>query len=286
MSKISRYSLMLGLDESGESSLIPFSEENLKGENVVVVIDEPNEVVWLWIGHQVSFVRKRAASRIANSIKRFGYEVQNILVGKGIRTLEVIEESLLGEPDIKEKYEKLKRLLQTSFSPVGKFLVSFGDKEVATKPVSLPEVETIIQPAPEPPEPQASPETEVSAQPKSSTLGALKITPQEIINQVSAASERSSAHKGSPSDVLGSIKTGILITSVMKEYPELHVNCRSAKDNEEYELETPDGIICKFRVDGSKLVISPESTFGGEEKKMKIQKIFVEVAKKLPTQLI
>lgn len=274
---------MLSLDESGESVLIPFSEESLKGENVVVVIDEPNEVVWLWIGQQISFVRKRAASRIANSIKRFGYEVQNILVGKGIKTLEVIEESLLGESDMKEKYEKLKRLVQSDFSPVGKFLVSFGDKAIAAKPVGLPEVETIIQPAPQPPEPQASPEVDVNVQPEPSTPAVLKITPQEIMSQVSNASETPSAPKESLSDVLGSIKTGILITSVMKEYPELYVNCRSAKESEEYELEAPDGTVCKFRVDGSKLIISPESTFGGEEKKIRIQKIFVEVAKNLPT---
>jgi len=275
--------MMLGLDESGESSPIHFSEENLKGESVVIIIDEQNEVVWLWIGQQISFIRKRAASRIANSIKRFGYEIQNILVGKGIKTLEIIEESLLGEPDIREKFEQLKGLFKSKSSPVNKFLVSFGEKAMTTKPVSLPAEETIIQPAPQPLEPQPSAEVVASVQPKSSTPETLKITPQEMISQVSASTETPPAPQENLSDVLGSVKTGILITSVMKEYPELYVNHRSGEDSEEYELETPDGTICKFRVEGSKLIISPESTFGGEEKKIKIQKVFVEVAKKLPT---
>ncbi|MFX0096885.1 MAG: hypothetical protein ACFE7E_03910 [Candidatus Hodarchaeota archaeon] len=283
MSKMTRYSIMLGLDDSGESSPIHFSEENLNGESVVIIIDEQNEIVWLWIGKQISFVRKRAASRIANSIKRFGYEIQNILVGKGIRTLETIEESLLGEPDIREKFEQLKGLFRSKFSSVNEFLVSFGEKTVTAKPVSLPAEEIIIQPAPQPPEPQPSAEVIASAKPKPSTPETLKITPQEMISQVSASTETSSAPHKNLRDILGSVKTGILITSVMKEYPELHVNHRSGEDSEEYELETPDGTICRFKVDGSKLVISPESTFGGEEKKIKIQKVFVEVAKNLPT---
>ena len=148
---------------------------------------------------------------------------------------------------------------------------------------TLPAEETIIQPAPQPLEPQPSPEVAASVQPKSSTPETLKISPQEMISQVNESTETPSTPEENLSDVLGSVKTGILITSVMKEYPELHVNHRSGKDSEEYELETPDGTICKFRVDGSKLVISPESTFGGEEKKIKIQKTFVEVAKRLPT---
>ncbi len=274
---------MLGLDESGESTPIHFSEENLKEESVAIIIDEQNEIVWLWIGRQIGFIRKRAASRIANSIKRFGYEIQNILVGKGIGKLEIIEESLLGEPDIKEKFEQLKGVFRSKFSPVNKFLVSFGEKAMTAKPVSLPAEEVIIQPAPQPPEPLPSAEVADSIKPKSSTPETLKITPQEIISQVSASTEKPSAPQENLSDVLGSVKTGILITSVMKEYPELHVNHRSEEDSEEYELETPEGTICKFRVDGAKLVISPESTFGGEEKKIKIQKVFVEVAKRLPT---
>ncbi|MHA1409836.1 MAG: hypothetical protein ACTSQY_05965 [Candidatus Odinarchaeia archaeon] len=68
----------------------------------------------------------------------------------------------------------------------------------------------------------------------------------------------------------GEIKAGIVITSLLKFFSELFVSRMKTREGEiKYQVDGPEGTLCKFRVVGDKVIFLPESTFGGKEDDVK-----------------
>ncbi|HUX99402.1 MAG TPA: hypothetical protein VMV49_07595, partial [Candidatus Deferrimicrobium sp.] len=82
--------------------------------------------------------------------------------------------------------------------------------------------------------------------------------------------------------LLGEIKAAIVMTSVLSEYSDIFIGLKSEGGHKVFKLEGPEGLICQFSLDQSKIQFLP----GSWEKvdptiKRNIQKLFIERVKKL-----
>ncbi|WEU40147.1 MAG: hypothetical protein OdinLCB4_006660 [Candidatus Odinarchaeum yellowstonii] len=72
------------------------------------------------------------------------------------------------------------------------------------------------------------------------------------------------------SSEIGEIKAGITLTAILELFDEIFVGRKVTKEGLViYQVEGPSEPICAFRVEGDKIVFTPESKFGGKEKEIK-----------------
>jgi len=104
-----RFLLMLKVQVDGSYSPIHFQKESLSSENALIIIDDLEEIVWVWIGSLISFVQRSIASRASSYIAKYGYMVDQFKVGAGF-TRRLIEEQFFEEIDTQEAYKDFYRL--------------------------------------------------------------------------------------------------------------------------------------------------------------------------------
>lgn len=127
--KISKtYAIMFAVADGGVSDPISWGKENLKPENIIMVIDEENLTVWLWHGKKRGLVSRRTALRQAESLKGHGYTVGKSIVGRGMEKIVEIDERKIGrDPETDENNNKFMELLNRKVTDVGNFIVTFGN---------------------------------------------------------------------------------------------------------------------------------------------------------------
>ncbi|MFX1450703.1 MAG: hypothetical protein ACFFCM_07675, partial [Promethearchaeota archaeon] len=74
MSTDSKFVIMLEIT-SGVSERLPFNIESLKDDNIVAIMDEIHDVIWLWMGKNTGLVQRRGSMRAARSLKAYGHEI-------------------------------------------------------------------------------------------------------------------------------------------------------------------------------------------------------------------
>lgn len=87
----------------------------------------------------------------------------------------------------------------------------------------------------------------------------------------------------------GEIKAGIVITSVLKKFPELYIS--REKDSSgavKYRVESPETSLCEFIITDEEVKITSDSSFGGGEKEREIRSQISSLfsALKIPTDAI
>ncbi|MEM2110225.1 MAG: hypothetical protein QW327_07080 [Candidatus Odinarchaeota archaeon] len=69
---------------------------------------------------------------------------------------------------------------------------------------------------------------------------------------------------------IGEIKAGIVVTALLEYFEEIFVSRRVTKEGGViYQVEGPLGSLCGFRVEGDKVIFTPDSKFGDKEKEIK-----------------
>jgi hypothetical protein len=244
--------LLLKIDSSGIATEIKMDTDEINDDNILFLIDEVNYKNWLYIGSNTSFIHKRGAMRVANSLKKFGYELNGSIIGRKCTDLEIIDKtSDQTKQDKEEIFYSLFKKSEIKFEelevkkPSAVSSNVFTKNNVLIRPVSEALVNNITQSEPE------------------FTSIDKEITPDK--------------EKGYE----GVNKFGVLVTSILQEFPEIRIS-KSSKDENEYVVESPDGPVCQLKIDSDKLVISSNSTFGDDDKKIKIQQKFIHLSKKLP----
>lgn len=72
------------------------------------------------------------------------------------------------------------------------------------------------------------------------------------------------------SSEIGEIKAGIVLTALLEHFSEIFVSRYCSREGEvKYQVEGSLGPLCAFRVEGDKVIFSPESSFGNKEKEVK-----------------
>ena len=70
----------------------------------------------------------------------------------------------------------------------------------------------------------------------------------------------------------GEVKAGIVISSILKEFPELYIS--REKDSSgavKYRVESPEASLCEFTISNEDIKIASDSSFGGGEKESAIR---------------
>ncbi len=97
-----KYLAMIKVKDDGTKEPVKFSKSNLTSDRGIIVIDDVHQVVYVWMGSEISFIMRSILSRESHSIVRFGLSVGPFKIGAGF-TRRVLEEAFLDTEDGREK---------------------------------------------------------------------------------------------------------------------------------------------------------------------------------------
>jgi hypothetical protein len=289
---------MFNVLEGGVSEPISWGKENLTNERSIIILDESNQVVWLWHGSMQGLVARRTALRQAESLKGHGYTVGKSIIGRDIKSIREIDQRKIGrDPTTDEEYAELEKLLNSKCKELDNFVVTFDlmekepitEKKVREEPVvsqPIKKIEPIKQA-----EPIKVVETEPIKKEPRPTISKPEIRPaseydvKPVIDQ-DIASPDVKLPAIEPKPILSApkldleleAKIGFVLVGIMEHYDDIWV---SKKSDGSYSVEMMDGPICSFKVtEGSKISFSSDSFKGiSTNVKTEIQKRFVELGK-------
>jgi hypothetical protein len=295
MSGLRAYTLMLEFSEGGTTTPLAWSKDALKPDSIIFVIDENSSVLWFWIGKTNSLVKRRTAMRQADSLKGHGYQVGKNLIGRGVNTIVEIDDRKVGrEEEMTKNSKKFLELFNQSFHTVMEQVVVLGSSSgpatelvTAAPPRSKP-ASTLTPPStparvngrpPVPkvvPSPVATPAPVPEAEPEPEPE---PITAPEVTEPVDEPADSECSHPepsmaksrleapkieihAAPAEVQvtaidkGLLKMGIALLAVTMQVPDVYV---SKKADGTYEIESMDGVICRFKQKGNDVQFTPDS---------------------------
>ena len=106
-----RFLVMLNVQVDGSYTPVSFQKEKLSSDTAIIVIDDVTQIVWVWIGDQISVVQRSIASRASNYIAKYGYMVDQFKIGAGF-TRRLIEEQFVEDLETKEAYHDFFHLFE------------------------------------------------------------------------------------------------------------------------------------------------------------------------------
>lgn len=257
---VPKYMLMVRV-ESGDKSPIPFSQDAINSDSLILLVDEVDDRLYLWMGKNRSMVDKRAAMRVAQSVMKSGFSYGKLNVGRNLKELVEIDESKLSEPEVKEKFDLLNAVFKRHYVAKDKVLVEV---------VELP-----------------SPSVKAPVPPSTEAEAAVKTPQAQMVREVAPTPplrpEVEKPVEAKPVEVepelIGRAKLGLLFTLLSEEFPELLVSCKVEEGKQVFEFESPEGLLAKVSIDGKDLVISYGSKLA--EKRDKVVSKLKEMVGKL-----
>ena len=337
---------------SGAAKRLPFSTESLTDDNIVAILDEIHEVIWLWMGKNTGLIMRRGSMRVARSLKAYGHEIGPSIVGRKLKDVITIDGlKIENDPEEKANFDKVISLFTTDHTIKYDFLAEFevlGKVEqhsyyglsksqrddLVQAAIAAPsagddsrKIEEIVGefqgempsdsskaavfPKKAPPKPVAKasappmspskPTVKVSASsvspPKPAIKPAIKSPPKPAAKVdiplpdfgetevLEIPEEQEKPIITSPMEdepLIGEVKAAIVITSILSEYSDVFLGVKDEDDQKVYNIEGPEGLICRFTLDKSKIQFLPGSWEKvPADKKRKIQKLFIDRVKTL-----
>ena len=278
---------MFNVLEGGVSEPINWGKENLTNERSIIILDESNQVVWLWHGTMQGLVARRTALRQAESLKGHGYTVGKSIIGRDIKHIREIDQRKIGrDPATDEQYAELEKLLNRECKPLENYVVTFDlmekeptpvkkvkEEPVVSEPIKKVEPLRIVEPEPVKKEPSP-----IVSKPEIKQASEYDVEP--VIDQEAESFEvKLPTIETKPKLNLElEAKIGFVLVGIMEHYDDIWV---SKKGDGSYSVEMMDGPICSFKVtEGSKISFSSDSFKGiSTNVKTEIQKKFVELGK-------
>jgi hypothetical protein len=273
---------MFNVLEGGVSEPISWDKENLTNDRSIIILDESNQVVWLWHGSKQGLVARRTALRQAESLKGHGYTVGKSIIGRDLKGIREIDQRKIGrEPSTDEQYAELEKVLNRESKNLDNFVVTFDllEKEptIVRKAPAVEQPVEKVEPVPEKKEVKAitpKPEMKVASEYDAEPIVAPPAKLKPIEETKPAPTPASSLDQGLEA------KIGFVLVGIMDHYSDIWV---SKKNDGSYSVEMMDGPICSFKVtETSKISFSPDSFKGiSTTVKTEIQKKFVDLSKLL-----
>ncbi|MBY9017965.1 MAG: hypothetical protein KGD66_03940 [Candidatus Lokiarchaeota archaeon] len=281
---ITSYALMFNVLEGGVSEPIEWSKDNLTDNRSVIILDESNQIVWLWHGSRQGLVARRTALRQADSLKGHGYTVGKSIIGRDLKNIMEIDQRKIGrDPTTDEIYGKLEIVLNRDNKKLENYVVTFemsGSEPLISKPIEEKPVVKETKPTIKPVE-KTSPEPIVKEIPPPATTPTFKPTNEYDIPEEKTKpkpSEEKLPTSEQTMDPALQAKIGFVVAGILDHYDDIWV---SKKNDGSYSVEMMDGPICLFKVsEGAKISFSPDSFKGiSTTVKLEIQKKFVSLSK-------
>jgi len=236
----------------------------LKPDSILVILDEQEKKIWLWQGRKTSFLARRMVMRTVQTIKRFGYEINGDRISD-FSDIVIVDEKDFSKDEQQTLYETLKEKFLKASAAAEAAAESEAVKE--EKKVSEPAVEELAEELPEPPEiPAQGEETPVKppvevVEPSVEAEQAYEPQPEAPAAKVveeTAESPLTEEERALPNV---DIKVGLLISSVLKEFPEIYISVHGTN----VIMESAEGTLTIFRILDRELELSPDFDFRGKQ---------------------
>ncbi|MHA1697414.1 MAG: hypothetical protein ACTSWN_01090 [Promethearchaeota archaeon] len=131
--------------EDGTIEPVTWSAEQFSDDSIIMILEEYNQLIWLYYGKNNGIVKRRKALRQAESLRGHGYTVGNTIIGRNIRGIvEIDARKVVRMPAEKEKYDRLLKLFELSHDPF------VGECVALSEPGTEAFVETVAKPKPSP----------------------------------------------------------------------------------------------------------------------------------------
>ena len=311
------FAIQFDVLEDGTCIPIPWSKENFTDDKITIVLEEYNNLVWLFYGKKNGLVKKRKALRQGESLRGHGFSVGKTIIGRQISGIKEIDQRMLGRvPEAQAEYDKLLKVFDLDFHKVEGECVSLGSSgggaaiskptpkpEPATSPAPAPapapEPEPIPTPAPAPkPEPTPAPAPaaasstpsfaseyegiETESTPEPATAPAPASTPAPTPAPAAATSPKIESFETEDVDLVpkSSISKSDEIKAgniIISMLREFSDIYVSVKGNH-FNVESLEGPIAEFTIDDGKIKFSKDSfSTVAADMKKKIQKHFVDL---------
>ena len=253
---------MFDCREGGDSVPIQWSKDNLMEDKSIIILDEVNQVIWLWNGTKQGLVARRTALRQAESLKGHGYTIGKSIIGRDIRNIIEIDQRKIGRvPETDADNNKLQEILNKKFRELEGYVITFSSEAAG---VSIPAAKPAT-PQPKVPEPKP---TEVKLpKPVVKTDTAPKTEP--VIKTESDKKEESPKEEA---------RIAFVIKAVLDHFDDIWV---SKKKDNSYAIEMMDGPVCTLTVteEGNIKFSANSFTNINPNIKAEIQKKFVDLSK-------
>jgi len=116
--------MMLEVGGMGFAREIRFNLAFIKdSRRAVVMIDESNNVFWVWLGNLVNEQTRKQIQGVLDKLRQNGHETEGQKVGLNCQQTVVIDERNLSDPVVAQNYQQLLSIFSHSIVEAGKFLV-------------------------------------------------------------------------------------------------------------------------------------------------------------------
>lgn len=305
------FGISFNVEEDGTCVEIPWSPDHFTDDKIIMVLEEWNQLIWLYYGSKNGLVKKRKALRQAESLRGHGYSINEgkTIIGRHLKSIKEIDGRKIERvPETKQDYEKLLSLYEKPFRKLeGGECVAIGESgfDAAPKPAPKPKPEPVAAPAPVPvaapapapaaealpdlepvgapapaPAPSPAPTPAAAPAPAAAPVAAPAPAPAPAASEydASASFETSTEPKLQQLDSIGKgdeIKAGNLIIAVLRDFADVYIN----KKGNHFKVESLEGAICEFTITDGKIKFANESFQDLDPGlKKKIQAAFVELS--------
>jgi len=254
--------------EGGDTVPIKWSKDNLTSDKSIIILDETNQIIWLYHGTQQGLVARRTALRQAESLKGHGYTIGKSIIGRDIREIIEIDQRKIGRvPETDEHNNKLQELLSRGFRELDNNVITFSETASLIGTGAAPKAAAVPKVAPTPvkePEPAKLPKPVVSnptAEPVKSAAVPVEAQPVE-------------------ETPLEEARISFVIKAILDQYDDIWI---SKKKDGSYAVEMLDGPVCAFSMKEGGTIKFSANSFSGISANIKtdVQKKYVDLSKLL-----
>jgi len=237
-------------DDAGELSPVKLNPHLVTSDNALIVLDELNDVCWLWIGRNVSMPTRMHALRMSKSLQRSGYKIGITTIGMASSRIAEMNEKNDSDRNVAEDIAAFKAALQGKFNFEDKYLAFPGKAKESSEPIP------------------GSPEAARAQAPRPGPKPAIELTPAaaEPVPEPVAISRPAAKFPGSLADK----KTAFLLLSTVKNADLVYTERFARNGKVGIKIEAPGTMVIEVIMDRNDIIVSP-ADFGGTDEAARIR---------------
>jgi hypothetical protein len=261
-------------DDAGELTPVKLNPHLVTSDNALIVLDELNDVCWLWIGRNVNMPTRMHALRMSKSLQRSGYKIGITTIGMATSRIAEMNEKNDSDRKVTEDIAAFRVALQGKFGFEDKYLAFPGKAKERSEPIpGSPEAARVQVPRPEP-----KPAVELrpaAAEPEPVSIPEPAPEPVAIPEAVPIA-------KPAPKlpGSLADRKTAFLLLATMKNADLVYTERFERNGKLGIKIEAPGTMVIEVITDGNDIIVSP-ANFGDTDDAARIKSEYESWVEKL-----
>ena len=243
-------------DDAGELSPVKLNPHLVTSDNALIVLDELNDVCWLWIGRNVNMPTRMHALRMSKSLQRSGYKIGITTIGMASSRIAEMNEKNDSDRKVTEDIAAFKAVLQGKFGFEDKYLAFPGQAKESSE--LIPGSPEAARAQPQRPEPKPVVELKpAAAEPEP--------RPEPVPEPVQMA-KPAARLPGSLADR----KTAFLLLVTMKNTDLVYTERFERDGKAGIKIEAPGTMVIEVITDGEDITVNP-ADFGDTDEAARIK---------------